>query len=307
MSLYVMQQVVGWDVTIPKDRYEDWRQLGKELNGWCKKWVFQEEKGAGGYEHWQVRLHLMGRRTLASMKTELAQEGGPMYDVGGHWSITSSGVHLNNKFNYVMKKDSRVSGPWKDGDYEEPPVLTRQLRRFRECELYPWQQQVIDWCMQEDDRFVRLVHDPPGNSGKSILAEYLEYLGLAFEMPSMRLMEDIMQFCYSFKSQKAYLIDMPRAMKKDKLGEFYAGLECLKNGVCYDKRYTGKKRRMDRPQVIVFTNVLPEFSFLSPDRWSVWTMQPDKSLVQTELPAMAPGLVAGFNPGALKAPSGAAL
>lgn len=287
-------QVVGWDITIPKDKWEDWKHLGKALNEWCKKWVFQLEKGEEtGYEHWQVRVHLVQKKTQAGMLGLFKKEQGPIWDIGGRWSITSAGVHLNNGFNYVMKKDTRLEGPWKDSDYEDPPKLTRQLRNFMQHEMYPWQAQVTEWCHQEDDRSIKLIYDPIGNSGKSILAEYLEYVGLGFDMPSMRVMEDIMQFCYSFKDQKAYLIDMPRAMKKDKLGEFYAGLECLKNGVCYDKRYCGKKRRFDRPQVIVFTNVLPCFQFLSADRWSVWQMQEDKSLTPYEEPSMEPG----FNPG----------
>ena len=73
---------------------------------------------------------------------------------------------------------------------------------------------------------------------------------------------------------------MPRGMKKDKLADFYAGLEAIKNGVTYDKRYVGKKRRMDRPQIFVFTNMLPAFEFMSLDRWRIHVMQPDKSLIE---------------------------
>lgn len=289
-------QVVGWDITIPKASHDTWKHLGEALNGWCKKWVFQMERGeTTGYEHWQVRVHLTQKKTLAGMLTDFKQEGGPIADIGGRWSITSSGVHLNNKFNYVMKKDTRLEGPYKDSDHEEPPKLTRQLRTFLTHPMYDWQEQVMGWCTEDDDRSVRLVYDPIGNSGKSILSEYLEYLGIAFEMPPLRQMEDLMQFAMSFNSQKAYLIDMPRAMKKDRLGEFYAGLECIKNGVCYDKRYSGKKRRMDRPQVIVFTNVLPALEFLSPDRWSVWRIGDERQLRPMEL--TPGGRAEGFNPG----------
>lgn len=62
---------------------------------------------------------------------------------------------------------------------------------------------------------------------------------------------------------------MPRGMKKDKLGEFYAGIEIIKNGVAYDKRYTAKKIRFDRPNIFVFTNMLPVFELLSKDRWCI--------------------------------------
>ena len=70
---------------------------------------------------------------------------------------------------------------------------------------------------------------------------------------------------------------MPRGMKKDKLGDFYAGIEVIKNGVAYDKRYTAKKTRFDRPRIFVFTNTLPVFELLSKDRWQVWEVK-DKTL-----------------------------
>ena len=275
------QQVVGWDITIPKDKYPTWQHLGQKLNGWCRKWVFQEEKGhETGYEHWQCRVYTIHKYTLAGMKTKLAMGDGPMHAIGGHWSITSGGVHQNNQFNYVMKEDSRVDGPWRDSDYEDPPLLTRQLQNFHnkieQTGFYPWQQTLLDIIEVDDDRYINLILDVHGNIGKSIMEEYIEYHQLGFGIPCMRVMEDIMQFCFSFRAQKTYLIDMPRGMKKDKLGDFYAGLECLKNGVVYDKRYTGKKRRFDRPQVVVFTNTLPELSLMSMDRWRIYEMQPDR-------------------------------
>jgi len=47
--------------------------------------------------------------------------------VKAHWSVTTKGVHDGANFNYVMKADSRVKGPWIDSEYTDPPVLTRQL------------------------------------------------------------------------------------------------------------------------------------------------------------------------------------
>lgn len=96
-------------------------------------------------------------------------------------------------------------------------------------------------------------------------------------MPPFRQMEDILA-CAIDNIMPAYIIDMPRGMKKDKLGEFYSGLEALKNGVAYDKRYKFRKVRFDRPQVIVFTNVLPAFELMSKDRWCVYEMCDDYSL-----------------------------
>ena len=68
---------------------------------------------------------------------------------------------------------------------------------------------------------------------------------------------------------------MPRGMKKDRLGDFYSGIEVIKNGASYDKRYAPDKKRFNRPRIFVFTNTLPVFELMSKDRWEIWTIQED--------------------------------
>lgn len=152
-------------------------------------------------------------------------------------------------------------------------------------ELYPWQKQVEEMCTTRDFRSIKVIYDPIGANGKSIFAEYLEWKGLAYEVPPMVNMEDIMQCVMSVPGKKCYLIDMPRAMKKEKLAGFYSGLEAIKNGVAYDKRYSFRKIRFARPQVIVFTNRLPDTTLLSQDRWEIYEMTADKTLKFTSGPS----------------------
>ena len=71
-----------------------------------------------------------------------------------------------------------------------------------------------------------LICDTVGNGSKSIVAEFLEYQGLAFAIPMLRQMGDLMEFAHSYRTKQAYLIDMPRGIKTDKIGEFYGGMEC---------------------------------------------------------------------------------
>lgn len=267
-----MGQVVGWDITIPMDKIDKIALMAK-MTEYCAKWVFQGEQGEKtGYKHWQCRVHLHKKITKAGLLSDIC----PHFP--GNWSITSNNTHKKNKFNYVMKAQTRIEGPYSDEDYTPPPPMTRQLKAFMAVEMYPWQKQLAELVEREDDRRITVILDEAGDAGKSIFAEYLEYKGLAFELPPLRTMEDLMQFAYGFAKQRCYLIDMPRAMKKDKLGDFYAGIECLKNGVCYDKRYAAKKRRFDRPQIVVFTNSPPKWELMSAGRWECFRMTPEKSL-----------------------------
>lgn len=278
-------QVTGFDLTVPVKPEFGKNETMKFLVEWSKKWAFQAErakptdKNPDGYLHFQCRVSLFSKKRIG----ELIQQTKELLPAGHHWSITSTEVHKGQNFNYVMKADSREpgpdNGPWTDKDYEEPPVLTRQLREFATKTPHPWQLQCIAMAKELDDRSIKLIVDQHGDAGKSILAEKMEYDGIAYEIPPMRMMEDIMQCVQAINPKKCYLIDLPRGMKKEKLSDFYSGLESLKNGVSYDKRYSFKKRRMDRPQVIVFTNTYPDWLLMSADRWEVWDMQPDKSLL----------------------------
>lgn len=264
-------QVTGFDVTV-SCQYYDVNQVIGICKLWFKDWVFQKEKGSNTeYLHFQIR----GRLFKKKRPNELRKE--PTFFQHSHITPTSKNVHSANSFNYVLKEDTRVEGPWRSDEEEEPMPLTRQLKTFmkviEETGMYEWQKKLYELVQQEDDRTIKVIYDAAGNAGKSIFCEYLMYNKLAFEIPPLRSMEDIMQMSMCIKPQKCYLIDMPRGMKKDKLGEFYSGLECLKNGYMYDKRYSFKMRRIDRPQVVVFTNMLPKMELLSADRWELYRLE----------------------------------
>jgi len=269
-------QLARFDITIPADRYTTWEDLADKLSKWCTKFVFQKEKGSEtGYIHWQVRILLGKKKTLPAMLSEVVPA------IGGNFSVTSNTVHTHAKaFNYVMKEDSRLEGPWTDEETPRPRVLTTQLVNFMKCEKYGWQAHAEELCQLYHERWLYYLYDPHYNSGKSIFCEYLEYNGLAEEIPGIfTLAEDIMQFVMSMPKSKCYLFDMPAAMKKEKMNQMYTALEMLKNGFLFDKRYNGKKQRIDRPGVICFANNLPKLDLMAPDRWKVLYITPDKNIV----------------------------
>ena len=126
--------VVGYDFTLPFSKF-DKLQCAAMCKEWFTKFVFQLEESDSGYVHWQGRGYLIKKRRLNELKGKAF--------VGGHLSITSEKVHQSNSFNYVMKADTRKEGPFTEKDFEDPPVLTRQLVIFNSKEHYGWQKSVF--------------------------------------------------------------------------------------------------------------------------------------------------------------------
>lgn len=273
MVVYTMNAVCGYDFRYSATDLTP-EQIIEALTGIAKKFCFQKECSDTGYVHYQGRLSLIKkRRKMEALK---------LFKLPPQYFEPTTGTEFatGDSF-YQLKEDTRIEGPWKDDD--EKKCLTHQLSIFNTYELYPYQQSLLEKASQFCMRSIDLVYDPDGHIGKSIFSEFLEYSGVAEEIPPYRLMDDIFSWVASRPIKKCYIIDMPRGMKKDKLGDFYSGVEVIKNGVAYDKRYTAKKIRFDRPRIFVFTNGLPEFSLMSKDRWKVWTVNEKKELVKFEI------------------------
>lgn len=76
-----------------------------------------------------------------------------------------------------------------------------------------------------------------------------------------------------------YIIDLPRAVKKEHQREMWAALETVKGGYAYDDRFHFKYEWFDSPKIWVFTNQLPDLEYQSLDRWKLWTVV-DNQLVK---------------------------
>ncbi len=256
--------VCVWDFTISKDKVikEDFIKL---LEKTSKKWCFQLEEGKSGYEHYQGRLSLKIKTRLNGVRAICEK---------AHWSKTSS-ANRDNMF-YVMKDDTRLDGPWMNTD--ERIYIPRQIREIET--LYKWQQKIIDISKIWDTRHINIVLDTKGNIGKSTLVSYMRVHKLARTLPPMKNYKDIIRATISMPVAKVYMIDMPRAIGKDNLGDFFSGIETLKSGYCWDDRYSYKERNFDCPNVWVFTNQMPDRRMLTPDRWVLWEINAARELTR---------------------------
>ena len=274
-----MSKVRTFDVTISAaSAGEDHAVVGRRLAEIALKFVFQKEVGEGGFANYQVRLLLQTRISLYIFKRKFNER---LWN--GDMSITASGVHRGRRFNYVMK-DEREGGPWRDDLFVlGVPSESRQLQHFMARGLSPWQIQIESLVQQVDGHEIALVHDGIGNVGEGIFAEYLEHKRLATAIPLFNEPDELMQIVHASENKKAFFIYMPRSASERDLDKLYAAIEILKDGWCCNKRRGYKQQRFDRPQVVIFSNRMPQFNLLGRGRWAIYNVLRDHSLQRLDV------------------------
>lgn len=240
--------------TIELDKLKDWCKL------YCKKWCFQLEKTKSG------KLHYQGRISLKVVKRDCNINKG---NLDFNFSTTST-ENCQNEF-YVTDIDKRLDGPWCDRDIEIYIPI-----QYRNISLYPFQQDIIDSRLKFNDRQINLIYDPKGCTGKSTIASICELMYEGIDCPPINDAQQLVQsLCDEYMARELrksvlVLVDLPRAMYKDKLYGIYSALEQIKKGKLYDVRHKYKKWWVDSPIIWVFSNHLPDPDLLSSDRWKIY-------------------------------------
>lgn len=249
-----MNAICVWDFTVWQWTSID--DVKKVLREYCKNWCFQEEQAPSGGEHLQGRLSLKVKERLTGVIKKFP---------GWHFSPTSS-ENRDNYF-YVTKEDTRTDGPWSDATDDGPLYIPIQIRDLK---LGPWQEDVIESRNKFDSRGVDVIVNPGGNKGKSTVKTYIGAHKLGRALPFVKDYKDLMRIVMDTKKMPLYIIDMPRAAKKDFMEGFWSAIEDLKNGYAWDDRYKFKEEYFDSPRVWVFTNTWPDTNMLTGDRWRFW-------------------------------------
>lgn len=231
----------------------------ERLKGIAKRYVFQLERGDSGYLHYQGRMSLIKKKR----KHELLRlfQNPPQYLMP-----TVTKEYIKGDAFYATKLDTRVEGPWTDADVKL--YIPRQVREMKG--LRPFQQSILDDLGVWDKRTINIVYCVQGNIGKSSLVSYMRAHKLARALPPVNDYRDLLRMVCDLPTSNMYLFDMPRAMNKDRMFQFFSAVETIKDGFAYDDRYAYKEKSFDCPNIWVFTNVLPEFGMFSPDRWDIW-------------------------------------
>lgn len=275
-------QKCRWSFTVNDSEYLNFEEsymphvekLQLEMSKRTKKFVFQMERGEE-----KGRLHLQGRMSFKNgkRKSEILPLFSPIFQT---MSLRLEGPDEMASSFYCIKQDSTfVDGPWSSENL--PLYIPRQVREMEF--LYEWQKRIIEMCKVWDTRTINIIYDTRGNIGKSSLCTYMGVNRLAKLLPFCNDYKDILRMCYDVGVFQAYLIDMPRAINKERLFQFFGAIETIKSGYCYDDRYKFTDRYFDCPNLYVFTNMLPDMDMLSLDRWKFWTVTKELALVPYQI------------------------
>lgn len=261
--------VCVWDFTAAEDG-NTFTEIETALKDKCKKWTFQLERGEEtGYLHYQGRVSLKLKSRLPKFLNKV------------NWKPTST-ENRDNMF-YVSKEETRVEGPWADTDPSR--YVPKHLLKITEWR--PWQQKIVDSREDFDDRKINVVVDVKGNIGKTSMAGLLMIHQKCSYIPFVKDYKDIMRMVMDMPKYGMYIIDLPRAVKKEHQREMWAALETVKGGYAYDDRYSFKYEWFDSPTIWVFTNQLPDLTYQSLDRWALWTVK-DNEMHEYEYDAETP-------------------
>jgi hypothetical protein len=276
-------KIRGYDFRFSHEDGLTAQKLILKIRGWFKVFVFQLEQGESGYKHWQCRGKLHTSQRPGTLVSKLSKLDGPKWLAV---APTSCPTYGNSDFDYVMKEDTRLEGPYKDTDYKEPQVLTSLVREYIENVekngAYKWQKQTDVMRADINTRSVNIIVDYSGNSGKSSYTAYARYTETSIVPPQADNIKEQMGIIMGLPTGKSYIFDLPRGVDIKGMKAFFGAIETLKNGVAYDGRYTFTQRIFDPPSITVFCNALPPLESLSKDRWNVWMLE-DKKLVKYDL------------------------
>jgi len=277
-----------YDFTLSADKYDgNHMQMITFLKTFCKKWGFQREISESGYDHFQGRISL-NEKLRINQVIDIFQDKNIMANIS---NTSTASAKASMFYNYVTKEDTRYDGPWTDIN-QQVKYIPRQYKG-KENTLLEWQKTVSDMFEHHkgdgfSDRKINVIYDKKGNSGKSTLAHLMRLHLNGVVLPPVNDGEKLCQSCCDImigkeiRTSVPIFIDLPRAMDKSRLYGIYSAIETILSGYVYDVRHKYKDWDFDTPFVWVCTNIEPDDSMLSKDRWNIWTIKENKLIPYTD-------------------------
>jgi len=274
------KQLVHWFFTwnnYPQNGVVILETLFKDI---CKKYIFQEETGAKGTPHLQGCISL--KKKMRWSEFNLPKQIS--------WFRTRN---LKSAYNYCMKEDTRTGKI-----YSDSPIIfkTKECRATEEGhkpkplpapleiieELRPWQQSVVKQILvKPDKRTINWVYDRPGCNGKTVFGKYLwaKHNAIVANEGGTRdiscMLACLKKNGRDLNLQTTFIFNFSRC----KANISYGAIEYVKDGCMFSAKYESEQLMFNCPHVWIFSNDLPDFTKMSEDRWRVWVIDDNHSLM----------------------------
>jgi len=256
----------------------------------CSRYCFQLEACPTSKRlHFQGRIMLLTKNKIR-LRTLVSDEKNPI--PGAHWSCTSKAA--GTSFDYVMKEESRILGPWMDkSSAPKGSHITWDVKNITYETLNPWQTTLDDMLFQKEIdgsvkvirkiRDINVILQPAGNLGKSTYTRWAHFIRGTSKCNAFNNYKDLIQFVGSiFMSEgdkPVWFFDIPKGMTADKLHDIIVAIEDIKSGNVSDTRHKGRDLYMNPPRIVIFTNNELPWHLLSKDKWVVHTINKDMQLI----------------------------
>jgi len=163
---------------------------------------------------------------------------------------------------------------------EIDPKLVKYYQKWEQS-MRKWQKDLYNIVdSKADRRKVYWVVDEIGGQGKTDFCTYVDTIKKKDEcltIASSGSLRDIADVVRNWMDRGAYpkiiLIDIPRTFNDDKHNSIYTIIESIKNGRLTCTKYKGDTIQFYPPHVMVFSNWMPDVSYLSKDRWVILNLK----------------------------------
>lgn len=150
----------------------------------------------------------------------------------------------------------------------------RTVQYLEENGLQPWQETVIAKMKIYTHRDINIIYDTSGTGklGKSAFCDYLDDHNIAGPIAISKNVKNMesdvdLHRNHTFDSV-AYVFDMEKAWDKQNMDFFWLFIKRLKDGRA--RSVSNKRIKVERPNIWIFTHLLPEERLFSQDELKFW-------------------------------------
>jgi hypothetical protein len=191
-----------------------------------------------------------------------------------------------------MKRQSQIQKYY--NLLREDKLMNELRNEFATIPLHPWQRAARDELLQQNNREILWIFDKHGCCGKSWFAKYLAVMHDACVATRGRSQDIIRIFKPGFHSM--LVLDLTRSETTMP----YVLCEEFKNGQVTSPKYESSTIYFKSIPILVMSNVAPDKTKWTEDRWRVWELQKVGEVIECEDHSdeyrIATQLAAGYRP-----------